>query len=123
MSLKSKPLAASMMYCGLLKEMSKYANTHDMPHKDKITERFEKTFDMLQTRGYSETRGYYYLMYDEFTKQWFFSTNGEAEHSREMLCIPYFADEVSDDRERRINVSRPIYSCIKDDGVFPTPIS
>jgi hypothetical protein len=123
LSRQSKPVIASMTYCGLLKQMARFAAERDLPGAGEIAAQAARVSHILESAAYSETRGYYYVQYDAFNRQWYFSINGAREDSRELLVIPYYADEVSGDPERARAVARVAHRVLRDDQVFPMPIT
>lgn len=123
LSRTSRPVIATMTFCGLLQEMSRFAAEHDMPEGEWITAQYRQVKRRLEGEAYSERRGYYYIQYDDFNHQWYFSLNGTCEESRELLVIPYYADEIAGNGERARNVARYVYWVLHDEAVFPMPIT
>jgi len=119
----SKPVGVAMTLCGLLAAMARFGAAHDLPDTESIRRRAERLRRLLETDGYSERRGYYYLQRDEFQRQWYFSLNGQCEDSRELFVTPYYADEIGADPERARAVARVVHRVLHDCHEFPAPIT
>lgn len=116
-------IIASMAFCGLLKEVSKFAENHNIPEKDYLAQKYKDVLNRIEKDAYNEKRGYYYIQFDHLNKLWYFSINGACEDSRELLIIPYYVTDVVENEDRAKNVSRVVYKVLKDDFVFPMPIT
>lgn len=123
LSPRSSPVIATMTFCALLGQLRRFAADHGLPDGDWLAAQHERVHGVLERRAWSERRGHYYLQYDAFNRQWYFSLNGTCEESRELLVIPWYADEVSLDPERARAVARTAARCLLDDGVFPMPVT
>ncbi|MFH1567664.1 MAG: hypothetical protein ABIL09_06645 [Gemmatimonadota bacterium] len=119
----SKPLGVSMTFCALLDALAGFGEARDLPGAAEIGERARRVREILESDGYSEQRGYYYLQHDAFNRQWYFSVNGECEDSRELFVIPYYADEVCAVPERARSVARVVHQVLHDRHLFPMPIT
>ncbi|MCC7264986.1 MAG: hypothetical protein IT369_20915 [Candidatus Latescibacteria bacterium] len=119
----SKPVGVGMTFCALLSAMARFGATHDLPDTDYVAARAARLREILETQAYNETRGYYYLQYDAFNEQWYFSVNGTCEQSRELFITPYYADEVCALPERARSVARVVNQVLHDHHCFPMPIT
>ncbi len=118
---RNKLTIAGMAMAVFTKRFRDAARELDAPEADALATCHDELVEAIETRGWNDRAGYYYLQRDDNSDRWYMSMNGLCEESRETDVVPCYAAEVCGLPERVKAVGRVLEHALLADGVFPLP--
>lgn len=117
----AKLVTAGMAMAVFAKRYRDVAREIDAPEAAELGALHDELVEAIETRGWDDMAGYYFLQFDHNTNRWFHSMNGQNEESRETDIVPYYAAEVCANPERVKAVGRVVAKALLHERVFPMP--